>query len=76
MSRTTYLVCKTCKKYIWIGQNSFIYTGEPETMEALNEFLQKHTSYQQDDEHELLFMPEPFNGAYEDEEWEDVTDRK
>ena len=74
MSRTTYLICKTCKEYIWIGQGSITYTGEPETMKALNDFLQKHiTDYPP--EHELLFMPEPFNGYYENEPWEDVTDK-
>lgn len=75
MSRTTYIACETCKEYLWIGQSNYIYTGEPKTMQALNDFLQKHISYEPTTEHKLLFIPEPYNGAYENEDWEDVTDR-
>lgn len=70
MSVTTHLVCRTCKTYMWLGQGSVIYTGEPKTMRRLNEFMQKHKTHW-DKEHELLFMDEPFNGPYENQEWND-----
>lgn len=72
MSRSTHLVCTTCKKHIWIGQSQIIYFGNEEVMELLSSFLQEHTTYSRDEEHKLLFMPEPYNGAYENEDWEEI----
>lgn len=47
MSQTWSLVCHETKKMIWIGQGtgssmSCFYTGEPNTMERLRQFLNEH----------------------------------
>lgn len=39
MSATKYIACTDCRKYLWIGQGSIIYTGESDVMEALRKFL-------------------------------------
>ncbi len=79
MSVTKYIVCLNCKEYLWIGQNSTFYTDEPHTMRALQDFFNKHTTYVQKEVdpkeyHELLYMPEPYNGAFEEEEktWKEI----
>lgn len=79
MSVSKYIACTTCKKYLWIGQNSFLYTGEPHTMEALTDFFNNHTTYypkrvDREKYHELIFLPEPYNGGYENdiEGWKEI----
>lgn len=42
MSTCTEIICVDHKKHLWIGQRDYIYTAEPETMEALNSFFQEH----------------------------------
>ncbi len=39
MSATKYIVCHTCKKRLWIGQNNTLYTGDLGVMERLRQFL-------------------------------------
>ena len=79
MSRSMHIVCLLCKEHLWIGQNETLYTGEPHTMEALRQFFERHTTYYHkefapDEYHELLYMPEPYNGAFEEEEktWKEI----
>lgn len=72
MSRSNEIVCKTCGEYLTIGQSDFIYSGEEDTMEGLNTFLEKHKTHSKAEEHELLYMSEVYNGEYEDEPWQDV----
>lgn len=74
MSRSMHICCMNCKEHLWIGQTDTLYTGEPATMEALRQFLVKHRTYtlrnyDPDGYHELLFMPEPYNGSFEEIEW-------
>ncbi len=45
MSMTYDIVCVKCKKELWIGQGSTIYTGEKETMEKLKKFLYEHENH-------------------------------
>ena len=45
MSRTTDLYCTQCNIGLWIGQSSFIYRGDDETMLALDIFLQVHRGH-------------------------------
>jgi hypothetical protein len=62
MSVTKHIACKTCRKYLWIGQANYLYTGDPGTMENLRKFLLvDHVSSTHDhhdlvstDEHELV----------------------
>jgi len=42
MSTETFLACDTCKAFIWIGKIGSLYTGEPEMVAALNDFLSTH----------------------------------
>jgi hypothetical protein len=50
MSVTFSMACKKCKEHLWIGQSSrTFYSGEPETMEKLKEFLFNHMY------HELVY---------------------
>jgi hypothetical protein len=42
MSTTTYLCCKTHKLKLWVGQSSYIYSGDERVMDALAEFLHEH----------------------------------
>lgn len=52
MSVTYDLICKECKKSLWIGQTTrCFYSGEPHTMAALKDFLFDHTA------HLLTFEP-------------------
>jgi hypothetical protein len=72
MSIDRHLVCKTCKEAIWIGQSDIIYTGMPDVMKMLQDFLYKHETWhdhENKDYHELLFVPEPYNGAFENYSW-------
>ena len=72
------ICCMTCKEYLWIGQTDVIYSGMPEVMEALNVFLVKHRTYnprkyaEPEDYHELLYMPEPYNGPFEEIDWTEI----
>lgn len=66
MSRTMNIGCVTCKEHVWIGQNDYIYTAEPHTMEALRVFLVKHRidpEFNGDDydTHHLIYQPELFH---------------
>ena len=77
MSVTYHIGCKTCREQLWVGQGSMIYTGEPHTMKALNEFLYKHqtSSLIGESEHEIVFGPEwAFNywGDDEDNSWKEI----
>jgi len=54
MSTTLHLECDTCKKSIWIGQRTYIYTGEPNTMKALGQLLNEHITGHSK-EHALFF---------------------
>ena len=38
MSVTTYIACRTCKVYLWIGQGNRLY-GDPATVTALAKFM-------------------------------------
>lgn len=74
MSRDTHITCVTCKEALWIGQSDIIYLGDDEVMQALQKFLIAHRTYAprkygEKDYHELLFMPEPYNGSFEDIDW-------
>lgn len=46
MSQTFSLVCPSTQKRIWLGQGwgemTNLYSGQPETMEALKRFLNDH----------------------------------
>lgn len=44
MSVSKFIICERCKKSLWIGQGSIIYTGMPEVMEALRDFCYSHKS--------------------------------
>ena len=50
MSKTLHIACDSCKKSLWVGQLSnsrgwYLYTGESETMDALNKFINDHISH-------------------------------
>jgi hypothetical protein len=46
MSATYSIACKDCKKSLWVGQSPrTLYSGEPDTMEALKEFLFDHMNH-------------------------------
>lgn len=68
MSVTTKIGCESCKVYLWIGQHEFIYTGEPETMKKLNEFLQSHKNYSER-KHVLVFATD-----YYEDYWDGWTE--
>lgn len=77
MSRDMYIACLNCRESLWIGQTNIIYTGSAETMGDLNVFLVKHRTYlpreysePKSEYHELLYMPEPYNGSFESIDWE------
>lgn len=42
MSRSLNLTCDKCRQRIWIGQSSYLYFGEPETMKAMETFMVAH----------------------------------
>lgn len=72
MSRTFSLVCHETKQYLWVGQGSTemttFYSGEPETMKRLAEFL-KNTKGKS-----LVLMCDDTEGsAYEDNDYEDLS---
>jgi len=74
MSKSMHIACMDCKEALWIGQSDSIYSGMPEVMEALKVFLVKHRTYSprgtKTEYHELLYMPEPYNGDFEDIDWD------
>lgn len=43
------LVCEDCKETVWVAQDGLsgytFYSGEPDTMRALGEFLYKHQNH-------------------------------
>jgi len=43
MSVINYIRCKTCKRYLWVGQRNHIYTGR-DYIEILRRFLFIHKS--------------------------------
>jgi hypothetical protein len=49
MSKTYSIGCRECRKRLWIAQgwggSINLYSGEPETMEALRVFLYQHMSH-------------------------------
>ena len=53
MSTDLHIACKDCKQTLWIAQDGMsgrtLYTGEPETMKKLKDFLFDHQR------HELVF---------------------
>jgi len=69
MSRNLHIICEDCKEHLWVGQGAKkFYSGEPETMKALGEFLFKHEN------HNLGFHDDDKNPAwYDDVGWSDVT---
>jgi len=70
MSVTTNIGCETCKIYLWIGQGAYIYTGEPDTMTKLNDFLQEHRSHDEDIHH-LVFGPDYFKNYWSG--WSEIS---
>jgi hypothetical protein len=83
MSVSTHIACVTCLEALWIGQSSYIYTGDKEVMAALTEFLWKHKTYHPrkyetptSKYHELIFTTEPYNGSFEDLDWKYWEDDK
>lgn len=86
MSICYHIVCLKCKKYLWIGQSpQTFYSGEKNTMSALEDFLFTHVTYspkrlEPNKYHELVFMTEPFNSAWEEqweeEKWEEIDANK
>ena len=39
MSYCHYIACRGCQEKLWIGQGGVIYTGEPDTMKYLADFI-------------------------------------
>jgi len=72
MSRTFSIACTQCKKKLWVAQGQgdmkperfIFYSGQPETMEALKQFLLEHF------QHPLVF-DDNCEGDLED--YDDVT---
>jgi len=52
MSIDFFIVCHKCRERLHVGQGRVVYTGEPETMEALRQFLYTH----RDELHPLGFF--------------------
>lgn len=67
MSRSIYIVCDKCKKKLWAGQASYIYTQPDNQMEAFNKFVCDHFR------HPVLFVDD--NDDHIHESCEDVTPR-
>ncbi len=70
MGYTYSLGCAQCKVHIWIAQGSpqrgiTIYTGKPETMEALRGFLLEHMK------HPLIFDD---NVNAELSDWDEINE--
>jgi len=63
MSTDYNIACKDCKKSLWIAQGSIwdhtLYTGEPETMQKLKDFLFDHIC------HELAFEGSQYHEDFE-----------
>lgn len=72
MSRTYSIACTQCKKSLWVAQGHgypkperlTFYSGEPETMRALTQFLIDHF------QHPLVFDDNCEGGL---DDYEDVT---
>ena len=66
MSVSYDLICRDCKKSLWIGQSTrCFYFGELHTMKALNEFLFDHVH------HALAFEPMEWWGEIP-EDWQEI----
>lgn len=73
MSVTYNIICKKCKKSLWIAQSSRnFYSGEPHTMKALGEFLFDHMGLA----HTLLFDAPEFYDSMLEPEWEEIDANK
>jgi len=70
MSRTLSISCNKCREHLWIGQGvGSLYSGEPDTMEALRQFLFKHETTPSK-RHTLTFEDDNSNDKwYSDERW-------
>lgn len=65
------IICKDCKKSLWVGQSSrTFYSGEPHTMEALREFLFNHVN------HSLTYYPTEWMDETLEPEWEEIDSNK
>ncbi len=63
------IICKDCKKHLWIGQSSeTFYSGEPQTMEALRIFFFNHKS------HNLMFDAPKFYDYMLSDDWEEINE--
>lgn len=65
MSRSLYIVCEKCKKKLWAGQASYIYTEPKAQMEAFNKFVCEHFG------HPVVFVDDNYDTVLEP--CEDVT---
>lgn len=67
MSVTYNIICEECKKSLWIAQSSRnLYSGEPHTMAALEDFLFTHRG------HHLTFDAPEYRDDMYGEEWEEI----
>ena len=75
MSVCYYLVCHDCKKSLWVAQDGLsgfsFYSGEPQTMKALRDFLADHALLQ---DHKLQFIGENRMEELEDQ-WRSAAAR-
>lgn len=73
MSRSLYITCQDCKQRLWVGQGyGSFYSGMPEVMEALREFLFKHETTPTV-EHVLNFRDDnSTNDWYKDNTWKEI----
>lgn len=67
MSRSLIIVCDKCKKQLWAGQSSYIYTQPQKQMDAFNKFVCDHFS------HPVRFIDDNYDSDLES--CEDVTPR-
>lgn len=73
MSIDTYLVCRSCKVQLWVGQREHIYTAA-EYLKRLNTFLQAHrTRFDSAEEHTIQFVDEYIACYEENNETQEVT---
>lgn len=70
MSTDYHIACKDCKKTLWIAQSGgsgiTLYSGEPETMKLLADFLGEH------EHHELIFEDWQYHDDFEEIEGEEI----
>lgn len=64
MSRSIRIICQKCKKSLWAGQRTYIYTA-PKHLEAFNKFICEHFG------HPVMFVDD--NYETELDGCEDVT---